>query len=426
MISRRSFLAGAATAGSVAAAALARARTVVAQGVDGGARGEQLYPVAPTSNYQNVVLNTYPEPGRDHLGWTSPHFLYEEVKGATKHHGADLGALDKPITKFGQHYTFSHFDQAVIDPAAYSLSVSGNVSDSMNLSLADLQARQHVTETVLLECAGNGRAALNPRTPRIATPWFNQAFGVFEYVGTPLAALLAEAGVGPGSVEVVFTGSDEGVEGLVHQHFAKSLPLSKALDPHVLIVWQANGMPLPQGHGGPARLLVPGWYGTYSVKWLASIEVVTREFHGFQMWQSYRYTGDVDPIQQPGAGVPVREINVRAAIKPPGIADPNTGMRWLEAGPTHLVGKAWSGFGTITRVEVSTNDGNTWSDASLGPPVSAQSWTPWTFDWNAEHGNHVLAARATDANGNVQPRHPEWNFLGVGINGYERMRVFVT
>lgn len=383
---------------------------------------QQIYPVSPTPSKQ--VGRIPPQYFRTEVGWAGGTFLFEEAKSATKHHGADLGVLGDPITsEIGAHYVFSHFDHPDIDPAAYRLTIGGNVAKPMTLTLGDLQSRLNVSETVLLECAGNGRTAAEPRPVQIPTPWFNQAFGVFEYVGTPLADLLNEAHVQPGSVEVVFTGVDQGVEQLIPQNYQKSLPLSKAFEPDVLVAWEANGQPLTKGHGAPVRLLVPGWYGTYSVKWLTGIEVVTKPFRGYQQFRSYRYT-QTDPFIDPGR--PVREMNVRAAMKPPGVPDVPSGARWLPAGPVTLVGKAWSGHGTITHVEVSTNDGETWSSAALGTPISPQSWTPWTFAWDARKGNHIVAVRATDSAGNRQPRHPKWNYLGVGINAYERSRVIVT
>ena len=417
--SRRSFVKGSAVAGVAVLADASNAGAV--PGAEHPPRIKQFWPVPPTPT--PAVVGMPPQPYRTAIGWAGGTFTYDEARACLKHHGADLGALDQDLTLKDAHYSFSHFDEAVIDPQRYQLSIGGNVSKPMTLGLADLQARPNVTETVLLECAGNGRAALDPRPRYIPTPWFQEAFGVARYVGTPLASLLEEAGIRPGSVEVVFSGADQGVEQLISHNYQRSLIIADALDPEVLVAWEANGEPLSQAHGAPVRLVVPHWYGMASVKWLVGIEVVTKPFRGFQQYRSYRYT-DSDPFRDPG--LPVQRINVRAAMKPPGVADVDTAARWLPAGPTTLVGKAWSGHGRIVRVEVSTNVGETWRDAALGVPVSSQSWTPWSFPWYAAKGNYVVAVRATDSAGHRQPMHPRWNYLGVGINAIELSRVIVT
>jgi DMSO/TMAO reductase YedYZ molybdopterin-dependent catalytic subunit len=364
-----------------------------------------------------------PQGHRGKLGWEGGIFTYQEAKSCLKHHGGNLAALDDPITMLGEHYTFAHFDEPAIDPATYTLSVGGNVTVPLKLTLAQLMAMTNVQETVLLECAGNGRAACFPRPRFVATPWFQEAFGVYTYTGVRLVEVLALAGIKRGTREIVFTGADEGVEGLVHHHFQRSLPLADARNPDVILAWAANGQPLPRGHGFPLRLVVPHWYGMASVKWLTSIHAITHEFRGFQQYRSYRYT-DADTYDNPGR--PVTHNNVRAAMKPPGIPDTDSGSRWLGAGPVTLVGKAWSGHGQIARVEVSTNGGHSWRTAKLASPISPQSWTPWSIGWNARKGNHVLAVRATDTAGHTQPMKPVWNFLGVGVNAIELTRVLVT
>src|SRR5918997_817520 len=135
----------------------------------------------------------------------------EELQLAARNHAMPLEALRHEITPVGLHYLLVHYDIPVVDPAAWRLSVGGRTERTLELSLDDLHAREQVTEPVTMECAGNGRARLEPRP--VSQPWLHEAIGTAEWTGTPLAPLLADAGVDPDAVDVVFTGLDSGVEG---------------------------------------------------------------------------------------------------------------------------------------------------------------------------------------------------------------------
>ena len=195
---------------------------------------------------------------------------------------------------------------------------------------------------VTLECAGNGRSLLHPRP--LSQPWRLEGVGTAEWTGVPLAYLLAQAGVDDDAVEVVFTGADAGIQGGVRQKYARSLPIKEAMRPDVVLAYEMNGRELPPQHGYPLRLVVPGWYGMASVKWLESIQVVTHPFEGFQQAVAYRYQKDADD-----AGTPVSRIRVRSLMVPPGIPDFFTRSRVLPAGPVMLQGRAWSGEGSVVR-----------------------------------------------------------------------------
>ena len=149
-----------------------------------------------------------------------------------------------------------------------------------------------------------------------------EGIGCLEYTGVRLADVLRAAGIRPGVVGFVFTGADEGVEQRVRHHFQRSLTIAEAMMPEVLLAYAANGEPLNDAHGKPLRLVKPHWYGMASVKWLTNIEVVTTPFTGFQQLHSYRYTLD-DPFDDPGD--PVTLQHVRAAMKPLGLPDVDTG-----------------------------------------------------------------------------------------------------
>jgi DMSO/TMAO reductase YedYZ molybdopterin-dependent catalytic subunit len=249
-------------------------------------------------------------------------------------------------------------------------------------------------------------------------PWLHEAVGTAEWTGTPLAPLLDEAGLEADTVEIVFRGADRGVQGDVDQRYERSLPLAEARRPEVLLAYAMNGEPLQPQHGHPLRLLVPGWYGMTSVKWLTSVEAIPSPFDGFQQSVAYRYQDDAD---DPGEAV--TRMRVRALMVPPGFPDFYTRRRFLEPGPVTVSGRAWSGSGAVERVEVGL-DGD-WRDARLGPSTGDFAWRSWWFDWAATAGDHELACRATDATGATQPLDGPWNYQGMGNNSIQRVAVTV-
>jgi DMSO/TMAO reductase YedYZ molybdopterin-dependent catalytic subunit len=358
-------------------------------------------------------------PGAAHaLEPTDGPLLFEELQLAFRNRGMPLEAMRYDLTPTGLHYLVAHWDIPQIDPASWRLRIGGRVRRPLELRLDELRARPAQSIPVTLECAGNGRGWLRPRP--VSLPWLGEAIGTAEWMGTPLRDVLADAGLDPDAVELVFRGADAGVQGEAEQRYARSLAVADALRPEVLLAYEMNGLPLEPQHGFPLRLVVPGWYGMTSVKWLTSIEAVSEPFDGFQQAIAYRYQEEAeDP------GEPVQRMRVRALMIPPGIPDFFSRRRLVDAGHVALAGRAWSGHGPIERVEVAI-DGD-WSDATLGPPVGAFAWRGWMFDWDATEGEgeHELACRATDAAGNVQPLEPPWNYQGMGNNVVQRIPVTV-
>ena len=208
-------------------------------------------------------------------------FSQVELQQAARNHGMPLEALRYPVTPAGLHYLLIHYDIPAVDPAAFELTVGGRVARPLSLSLDDLRARPSTELEVTIECAGNGRALLPGPRP-LSQPWLAEAVGNAAWAGTPLAALLEEAGPLEDAVEVVFTGLDRGVEGGEVQQYERSLTLEEALGGDVLLAYGMNGRPLLPQHGFPLRLVVPGWYGMTSVKWLTRINVVPKPFTGYQ------------------------------------------------------------------------------------------------------------------------------------------------
>jgi sulfane dehydrogenase subunit SoxC len=342
----------------------------------------------------------------------------QELGLAARNHGLPLEALRDDFTPPGLHYTLIHYDIPAVEPGAYGLEVGGHVERRLSLSLDELRARERSALPVTFECAGNGRALLSPRP--ISQPWLTEAVGTAEWGGALLEPLLSEAGLLDGAVEVLFGGLDRGVEGGVEQAYERSLPLDEALSAGALLAYEMNGSPLPPQHGFPVRLVVPGWYGMTNVKWLARIEVLDEPYGGYQNAVAYRlYDADGQ------AGEPVTRMLPRSLGVPPGVPDFMTRERHLEPGECTLRGRAWSGWGPVERVEVSTDGGATWGEARLDPPLSPAAWRGWTCDWQAIEGRHELCSRATDATGRTQPLEPDWNLKGYANNAVERIAVVV-
>jgi sulfane dehydrogenase subunit SoxC len=381
----------------------------------------------------------------------------EELGLAARNHGMPLEALRYDVTPAGLHYLLIHYDIPDGDAATHVLEVDGLVRRPLRLDLAALRERPRVTRRVTMECAGNGRALLEPRP--VSQPWLVEAVGTAEWTGTPLAPLLREAGVGgeaalgdseagvggeaapgeseagvggeaaPGeseggvgrrAIDVVFTGDDHGIERGVEQDYRRALPVAEALRDEPLLAYEMNGAPLLPQHGAPLRLIVPGWYGMAHVKWLRRITVVDKPFEGFQNAVAYRLRQHPDE-----PGVPVTRIEPRALVRPPGFPDFMSRVRVLRPGPCLLDGRAWSGHAPVERVEVTTDGGETWAEASLGARGDDFAWRRWELPWTATPGRHTLGARATDASGRTQPDRPPWNRGGFANNLPQRVEVVV-
>jgi sulfane dehydrogenase subunit SoxC len=340
----------------------------------------------------------------------------EELQLAARNHGMPLEALRHEITPLGLHYLLVHYDIPVVDAATWRLTVAG--TRTLTLNLEDLQNREAVTAPVTMECAGNGRALLDPRP--VSQPWLSEAVGTAEWTGVRLAPLLAEAGIPGDAVDVVFTGLDRGVEGGVEQLYERSLTVADATRDDVLLAYACNGVPLPPQHGFPLRLLVPGWYGMTSVKWLQRIGFTDEPFTGYQMITGYRLRAGEDE-----SGTPVTRIEPRSLLAPPGIPDFMTRRRFLTPGRHRLEGRAWSGWGAIEQVDISTDGGETWHPATLGDPPGPAAWAPFAAEWDATEGEYVLCSRARDSSGRSQPDAPAWNVGGYANNAHQRIPVTV-
>src|SRR4051794_449785 len=330
----------------------------------------------------------------------------EELALAARNHGMPLEALAYDVTPVGMHYLLTHYDVPRVDAASWRLEIDGAVERPLSLSLGELRERETVTSEVTFECAGNGRALLDPRP--ISQPRLLEAIGTGSWTGTPLAAVLADAGVRDDAVEVLFTGLDRGVEGDIEQTFQRSLTFADAVRDEVLLAWGLNDGPLPPQHGFPLRLVVPGWYGMTNVKWLARITVLDEPFTGYQNARGYRIRQDADED-----GSPVSRMAVRSLMVPPGIPDFATRRRFAASTEQTIEGRAWSGQGAVETVEFSADGGATWQPADLAPAAGAHAWRRWSFRWRPQAaGDYELCCRATDSTGSQQPDAASWNLGG--------------
>jgi DMSO/TMAO reductase YedYZ molybdopterin-dependent catalytic subunit len=333
---------------------------------------------------------------------------------------APPAALAGEITPTELHYVRSNFGVPAHDG---TLEVTGAVEDPITLTLDELRAMPAHERAVTLECAGNGRLEMRPLPT--GEPWGDYAVSTARWKGAFLHEVLAQARPRRDSVDVRFEGADHGAYHLTpvladtngdDLRFVRALPLARAADPaaEILIAYEMNGESLRADHGSPFRIVVPHWYAVASVKWLKRIVVLTELFAGEFQTGHYMYEWPDRPPE------PVDIMRVRARI-----TDPAPGAV-IPAGTYTVRGKAWSGTGPITRVDLALTGASEWLPADLQPPTGPYAWRDWSFQWTGTvPGRHTLRARATDAAGNVQPDTPPWNRLGYGNNAIEVLYVDV-
>ena len=305
-----------------------------------------------------------------------------------------------------------------IEPADWRLSVGGLVGKQLTMTYEQLRNLPSRRITSIVECAGNSRNAMSPP---LARSFLNNGYvGNAEWKGTPLRLVLEQAGLKPGAVEIILEGADRGTAPYAPQevNFAKSVPVAKALDRDTLLVYEMNGVPVPREYGGPVRAIIPGWYGTYQVKWLSRIEVIDRTFDGVFMTKNWRVRR-----KQNGSvrEEPVSLIGVKSLIT--NIAP---GAR-LGAGAQVIRGVAWSGGNDIKSVSVSTDGGTTWRPAQLHGQHARYAWRLWELPWRPKAaGGYTLMARATDMKGVAQPLAYDLELNGFEVNHVQSVKVEVA
>ena len=372
----------------------------------------------------------------------------KDAEGRTINGRAPVLDLEGLITPTDAFYVVNQLEvPEPIHPDDWRLAISGAVRQPVEIGLEELRKLPGRTVRAVAECAGNDagffdyltkggrkpsrrnqqdmqkRAQMRakgevPSEAEVSSESTTTcAVSAGEFTGVPLSEVLALAGVNPSAVALRAEGFDTGRPDPAVQfrsvgttdykyvdpgiiNYDKGLPLAKALHPDTLLAWAMNGEYLTHLHGGPVRLVVPGWSGNWWVKWLQRLEL-TDEMPACYHQTHYFVLGKSadDPDR-----VPLTAMGVRCII-----TDPVDEDSPLEAGERAVRGLAWSGEGMITRVEVSVDGGRSWTDAHLEEPRERWLWVRWSLLWDARPGTHRIMARATDEKGRVQPQIP-WNF----------------
>lgn len=330
--------------------------------------------------------------------------------------------LRRSLTPVSSFYMRNHFDIPHISLNRWSLSVEGEVSKPKVFTYRDLLRMRKTTQVVTMECAGNGRTGF-PTAAEGEVRWGPGAVGTATWTGVPLREFLDACEPEPTAREVVFEGrdagrvtGDSGTEETIR--YTRSLPLGTALDQTTIVALRMNGQKLSPEHGYPARLIVPGWYGMASVKWLSKVTLRSgAPYHAHFNGKKYVYvTGSPGSERKE----PVTTIRVKSVI-----TRPLPGQRVVLGGKVRVEGKAWSGSGRIAKVEVDFGAG--WKRAVLGRALGGLAWTSWRSEFVPERrGDVTISVRATDAQGNVQPESPLENKYQYAFNAIERLRVSVS
>ena len=290
---------------------------------------------------------------------------------------------------------------AVAETHAYRVSVEGLIDQPLRLSLRDLQHSFPQAEIeATLVCAGNRRAELDAARPIPGeTPWDAGAIGNGVWTGVRLCDVLAAAGIGIGARHVAFTGLDSSAEA---DEFGASIPLEKALEPDVLLAYAMNGEPLSPAHGFPLRIVVPGYIGARSVKWLSAISVQAEPSSNYFQAHGYRLHGAA-----------LAELSLNSVVC----------RTRLEERTARVEGFALAGGGrSVERVEVSVDRGENWVAATLAPSRGRWGWRFWHADTELEPGAPEVVVRAFDSAGNAQPADAAalWNAKGYANNAWHR------
>lgn len=331
------------------------------------------------------------------------------------------------ITPLDTFYCRNHGPIPDIPVEDWRLTVDGLVAEPLSLTFDDLAGRFPAHAVVAtLQCAGNQRASLDEVHHTPGDLWGPGATSTAEWRGARLADVLAAAGTQrDDGLHVALAAPDVSQLASPAQPFGGSIPLAKATAGEVLLAWEMNGQPLPRIHGGPVRVLVPGYVGARSVKWVTAVTVQKGPSQNYFQAVDYRILpADSDPeTAGPGEGLPLASVPLNCAI-----LLPDDGAR-VAAGPLSIRGYAFADAERgVAGVEVSLDEGRTWRQARLEPGRSRWAWRRWSLTVDARPGPLTVTARAWDAAGATHPESPAelWNPKGYANNSWARVEVEVT
>jgi DMSO/TMAO reductase YedYZ molybdopterin-dependent catalytic subunit len=336
--------------------------------------------------------------------------------------------LDDDVTPTSRHFIRNNgIPPAYADPAAWRLTVDGEVERALELSIDDLRRKFEVVKLQLqLECGGNGRAAFNP--PARGNQWSLGAIGNAQWTGVRYRDVLQAAGLKPTAVYTGHYGADSHLSGQAGKSpLSRGVPLHKALDPHTLIAFEMNGEPIHPMNGAPLRAVAPGWPGSCSQKWLTRIWVRDQVHDGAKM-KGTSYRVPKYPVA-PGQTVPEEDFRIIESMPVKSIiSSPKNGIL-LPAGQRNMTvhGHAWAGDLVVSAMHVSIDFGRTWLNARVDPPPNKYSWQAWSAGLNFPlAGYYEVWARATDEKGQMQPFAIAWNPKGYLNNAMHRIAVRVS
>ncbi len=337
--------------------------------------------------------------------------------------------LDDEVTPFDRHFVRNNGLPPVLDKSdieQWALTVDGEVHKPLSLSLDQLKKFKPITQQVVVECGGNGRAGFYP--PAKGNQWTFGAVACPRYTGARLMDVLNEAGLKSSAVYTGYYGKDTHLSGDPSRiPISRGTPIAKAMDPHTMIAWEMNGKPIPELHGYPLRLVTPGWPGSTSIKWLHRIWVRDREHDGPKM-TGHAYRLPRYPVE-PGQDVPDKDMEIIESMPVKSlITFPKTGLAHKKGKTLDVRGHAWAGDLTVKAVDISIDFGVTWIPAKLNDPATPYAWQRWKARIDFPVGGYYeVWARATDSKGAMQPMVvPGWNPKGYLNNAMHRIAVHVA
>lgn len=303
----------------------------------------------------------------------------------------------------------------------WRLTITGEVKNPLNLTMEDLKKFKEVESLITLECYGNGRSFFEPKAS--GNQWKKGGIGTALWKGVRLKDVLEKARITDKAKHVIFDGADEPFTPN-SPDFRRSIPIEKALSPETLLVYEMNGKPLPIYHGFPLRVLVPGWGGAASVKWLINITVSDREYDGFYMVDKYRHP--LYPIK-PGTKLSPKDMYVLTELDVKSIITSPLPESRISGEKIVIKGYAWTGEGHIRKVEVSTDSGRSWHKAKIVRDEGKYVWCSWIYEWQPpQKGYYTIICKATDNRGRSQPILPLWNQDGYLYNAIDMVGVYVV
>ncbi|WP_329459957.1 sulfite oxidase [Streptomyces sp. NBC_01497] len=345
----------------------------------------------------------------------------EEPFNAEPPPGALAGRATTGLESF---YSRNHGPIPDLDPDQWRLRVDGLVDRPLELSLTQLRGEFEEAEvTATLQCAGNRRAGLIAvRDIPGEDPWGPGATSTALWGGVRLADVLLRAGLQAAARHVAFAAPDISDLADPSQPYGGSIPVHKAMEAGVLLTWSMNGQHLPRVHGGPLRVVVPGWIGARSVKWLTRITAQEQPSDNYFQATAYRVLpAEADPVRAgPGDGISLGSLALNCAILAPAEG------AVLPSGPGRITGYALAGDDRrVARVDVSLNGGRSWVQADVDPGEGPWTWQHWYTTLDLPTGDVEITARAWDSTGAAQPESPAhlWNPKGYANNSWSRIKV---